>query len=100
MNISIPRVVHRHYKGGRYLVTDVAETYNHNGDLDVVYVVLSTGKTCTRPVKQDSRKEDAWTDEVRWPDGRTRKRFVPEGSFEAPVLRALCELWEAPCLTK
>lgn len=95
MNSNVPHVVHRHYKGGRYLVMGVAETHNHNGDLDVVYVMLSSGKLCTRPLRRDSRQQDAWTDDVRWPDGRTRRRFVPEGNFGAPVLRALCELWEA-----
>ena len=97
MNSNVPHVVHRHYKGGRYLVTGVADTHNHNGDLDVVYVVLSSGKLCTRPVKQDSRKEDAWTDEVRWPDGRTRKRFVPEVSLDDAVLGGLQTMWEYGC---
>ena len=97
MSSSIPHVgqVYRHYKGGRYLVVCVAETHNHNEDRDVVYIVLQYGKYCTRPLRRDSRQEDSWTDDVRWPDGRTRKRFVPEGNFEAPVLRALCGLWEA-----
>ena len=82
----------RHYKGGRYLVLGVAETHEHNGDLDVVYLSCTTGKMVTRPLRRDSRDQDSWTDEVMWPDGK-RLRFelesdYPDGHFErvfAPV---------------
>lgn len=96
MNPGIPVGVHRHYKGGRYLVVCVAETHNHNEDRDVVYVVLKTGTHVTRPLRRDSRQQDAWTDDVRWPDGRTRRRFVLEGSLAPATLRTLRDIWEAP----
>jgi hypothetical protein len=65
-----------HYKGGLYLLVGVAETHEHNGDRDAVYVSLTTGKLVTRPWAQDSRKQDAWTDVVPWPDGVDRQRFT------------------------
>lgn len=58
------------------MVVAVAETHNHNGDLDVVYLSLELGKYCTRPMQRDSRNEDSWTDMVLWPDGIKRHRFV------------------------
>jgi hypothetical protein len=86
--------VYRHYKGGQYLVLTTAETHNHNGDIDVVYVVLSTGKTCTRPLRRDSRNEDAWLDNVPWPDGVRRDRFVPESHLGGRARDALLTMWE------
>jgi hypothetical protein len=66
-----------HYKGGVYLVLVVAETHEHNGDLDVVYVSLKHGTCCTRPLRSDSRRQDSWLDMVEWPDGQFRDRFMP-----------------------
>ena len=80
MNIPIPGSIFRHYKGGRYIVTAVAESHNHNGALDVIYISLKLGKYRTRPLFRDSRKEDAWTDKVMWPDGISRNRFIPDDS--------------------
>jgi hypothetical protein len=85
--------VYRHYKGGRYLVIGVAETANHSGDFDVVYVVLSTGKLCTRPLRKDSRVQDSWTDELTWPDKKTRCRFTAEEAFASDTLEALITRW-------
>ena len=73
--------IYRHYKGGRYLVVAVAENHEHNGDRDVVYISLLKGKYNTRPLQQDSRAQDSWTDEVVWPDGTTRERFVEESRY-------------------
>jgi hypothetical protein len=75
----------RHYKGGIYFVLAVAETHHHIGDFDVVYysmqhMVAGMGnppKAVTRPLRRDSRNEDSWLDEVEWPDGVKRARFVP-----------------------
>ena len=84
-----------HYKGGRYLVAFVAETHEHNGDLDVVYISLTHGKVVTRPLRRDSRDQDSWQDMIRWPDGMHRERFVPEDSL-APFERAELERgWRA-----
>lgn len=71
----------RHYRGGRYLVIALAETHAHNGDIDVVYYSLREKHNVTRPLKQDSRKQDSWTDMVKWPDGQTRRRFVREAEY-------------------
>jgi hypothetical protein len=81
--------VWRHYKGGRYIVLFVAETHEHNGDLDVVYVSLTTGRIVTRPFSAaDSRKQDAWCDTVAWPDNVMRQRFLPEPSLSPDELEA------------
>lgn len=78
--------LYRHHRGGLYLLVAVAETHNHNGDLDAVYISMKHGAWRTRPWKRDSRNEDSWTDMVEWPDGR-RPRFVPD----EPRLAALFE---------
>jgi hypothetical protein len=78
MKTVVSSSIYRHHKGGRYLLLLVAETHEHNGDLDAVYVCLSTGKAVTRPFEQDSRKQDSWQDVVPWPDGNDRARFVKE----------------------
>jgi len=72
--------LYRHYRGGLYLVIGTAETHNHNGDVDVVYASLTHGKLVTRPLQRDSRDEDAWLDDVTWPDGEKRGRFMIETS--------------------
>lgn len=72
----------RHYKGGRYVITAIAETHEHNGDLDVVYISCTYGKCVTRPLWRDSRQQDAWLDDVKWPDGVYRQRFVREAEYE------------------
>lgn len=70
--------LYRHYKGGRYLVIAVAQTHEHNGDVDVMYVSLTHGTYTTRPLQQDSRKQDSWLDLVEWPDHKIRPRFIRE----------------------
>jgi hypothetical protein len=70
--------LYRHYKGGLYLVIGTAETHNHNGDVDIIYVSLAHGTLVTRPLRKDSRNEAAWLDSVMWPDGEMRERFVRE----------------------
>lgn len=68
--------LYEHYKGGKYLVVALAETHEHNGDVDVIYISLAYGKYVTRPLQRDSRNEDSWTDLVKWPDGVERCRFI------------------------
>src|SRR5277367_5310413 len=70
--------IYLHYKGGRYVLLFVAETHHHNGDLDAVYVSMTTGKIVTRPYNRDSRNDDSWTDAIAWPDGVLRQRFILE----------------------
>lgn len=67
---------YRHYKGDLYFAIGLAETHNHNGDRDVVYISLSRTKLVTRPYWRDSRNEDCWVDIVMWPDGIERPRFL------------------------
>jgi hypothetical protein len=84
----------RHYKGGIYFVLSVAETHHHIGDFDVVYYSMQHGdalggprRPVTRPLRRDSRNQDSWLDEVEWPDGVKRTRFVPidEPTTAVPV---------------
>ncbi len=84
-----------HFKGGVYLVLAVAETHDHVGDKDVVYVSLTHGTIVTRPMRLDSRGRVgvAWLDEVRWPDGVTRTRFVPESSLSQSERFQLRKFW-------
>jgi hypothetical protein len=82
-----------HYKGGRYYLLCVAETHEHNGDQDVVYISCTHGKACTRPLRQDSRKQDSWDDFIKWPDGKERPRFAPEFLFTDEELTHLSMLW-------
>lgn len=80
--------LYRHYKGGLYAALAVAETHEHNGDMDVVYAPLKNWRPVTRPLRCDSRSQDSWTDEVVWPDGQRRARFTLV--MEAPsVLSAM-----------
>ncbi len=72
-----------HFKGGKYMLLIVAQTHNHNGDLDVVYISLDHGKAVTRPLCFDSREEDAWLDIVEWPDGKERHRFIHESELRS-----------------
>jgi hypothetical protein len=76
-----------HYKGGRYLQIGIAETHHHRGEYDVVYISLTYGKMVTRPLHRDSRNEDSWTDEVLWPDGMARARFMPASMLGAYTIQ-------------
>jgi hypothetical protein len=71
----------RHYKGGVYAIIGLAETHEHNGDVDVVYMSCTHCKLVTRPLTRDSRNQDAWEDKVLWPDGIVRGRFVHEDAW-------------------
>ena len=100
MNVSMRNVIEMlpgrtclHYKGGRYFVVMIAETHNHNGDIDVCYVSLTHGKGRTRPAVLDSRNEDAWFDEVEWPDGVKRSRFVIQDHIPESAYINLQALW-------
>lgn len=97
MNVEEMSGVFRHYKGGLYRVVTVAETHQHNGDKDVVYVSLKTGSIVTRPLERDSRAADSWTDPVTWPDGETRPRFVNNKLLSLDAFKA-CEArrWHPP----
>jgi hypothetical protein len=77
-----------HYKGGRYLFVGIAETHEHNGDRDAVYISLTHGKMVTRPLQRDSRDQDSWTEMVTWPDGNRRQRFEPADLLQPDELKA------------
>lgn len=84
-----PYGIYHHYKGDQYLVLCLADTHNHNGDKDVVYLSLARGKYNTRPLFRDSRNEDSWTDVVEWPDGKRRTRFIHETHISEATLLSL-----------
>jgi len=62
--------VYKHFKGGRYRVLTTA-LHSETDDSLVVYVSLTTGEVFARPMTM-------WREEVVWPDGERRPRFVPE----------------------
>ena len=65
--------IYKHYKGGRYLLLHITEesTNNRPGEQGVVYVSLTYGK-----IKH--RKLEEFIEEVEWPDGVRRSRFMSE----------------------
>lgn len=78
-----------HYKGGRYLMVGEAETHEHNGEIDVVYISLTHGKMVTRPLRRTpQRDQDSWLDVVEWPDGQKRHRFMAAGALMPHELKA------------
>ncbi len=60
--------IYEHFKGGRYHVLTVAKHTETEEPL-VVYVALKDGGMFARPLSM-------WTEEVLWPDGNKRSRFV------------------------
>jgi hypothetical protein len=73
MEDILPGRVYAHHKGGRYLVLGVADesTNARIGGRGVVYVSLAYGTIKYRDLKE-------FVEEVRWPDGIVRSRFIPE----------------------
>jgi hypothetical protein len=63
----------RHFKGGRYKVLQHAID-TETKDAVIVYVSLTTGETFTRTAKK-------FCQEVEWPDGKMRTRFVDDSVF-------------------
>jgi hypothetical protein len=61
---------YQHFKGGRYYVLMVAK-HSETQEPLVVYVSLTSGDVFARPLAM-------WTEEVLWPGGEKRSRFVPE----------------------
>ena len=73
METIIPGTIYRHYKGGRYIVLHIARdsTNNRDGNKGVVYFSLAKRTVNYRDVSE-------FTEEIMWPDGVTRPRFIPE----------------------
>jgi hypothetical protein len=71
MEDVIPQRAYRHSKGGRYLVLAVASdsTNAREGNRIVVYVSLTYGTVKARDLAE-------FVEEVAWPDGVRRPRFV------------------------
>ena len=69
--------VYKHHKGGRYLVLHVIEesTNTRQGAVGVVYVSLTYGKIKHRDLVE-------FIEEVEWPDGIKRPRFILEAESE------------------
>jgi hypothetical protein len=68
--MDIPPGIYKHFKGGRYSLVTLAQ-HSETKEPLVVYVSLKTGRVWARPVAM-------WTEEVVWPDGITRTRFIHE----------------------
>ena len=75
-NIELGKV-YKHYKGGRYLVLHLVEesTNARKGNVGVIYVSLTYGTIKHRDLKE-------FIEEVEWPDGITRSRFIFESLSE------------------
>lgn len=71
----LPGRVVRHFKGGLYRIlfpaTSASPGEGFNPDSVFVYMALADGKIWVR-------SEHEFTDEVKWPDGVLRFRFVDE----------------------
>ncbi len=63
--------IYEHHKGGKYLVLFVADesTNARKGNSVVVYVSLTYGKVKVRDLNE-------FCEEVKWPDGEMRPRFI------------------------
>jgi hypothetical protein len=59
-----------HYKGGWYRVLFMA-MHTETKETLVVYISLKTGGIFARPEKM-------WSEEVTWPNGDLRSRFISE----------------------
>ena len=59
-----------HYKGGRYRVFFTAK-HTETEETLVVYMSLEKGEMFARPEKM-------WSEEVTWPNGDLRPRFISE----------------------
>ena len=83
--MSIPALllgmVHRHFKGGRYVPLLAARSTVDTTEV-VVYMSLETGEYWSRPGIE-------WSQPVDWPDGVSRSRFVREDYLLLPSLLLL-----------
>lgn len=69
--------LYRHYKGGYYLAFCVARLSEHRSEEVVVYYSLNASQVWVRPYSRPMLEgDDCWLDDVVWPDGVTRNRFV------------------------
>jgi hypothetical protein len=84
-------VIHRHYKGGRYVPLGVVRNSEKREQLLVIYMSLDRGTTWARPLNTEG--EDSWMDNVAWPDKCWRPRFTPEVSLSSHTLEELEKLW-------
>lgn len=68
--------VYVHYKGGKYVVLNVCEesTNARVGTRGVIYVSLTYGRIKHRDLAE-------FVEEIQWPDGITRPRFILEGKL-------------------
>lgn len=78
MSDTLRAGLYKHYKGAFYQASGVGQ-HSETGELLVSYVALDL-----RPGPRLRFKPfDMWRDQVVWPDGVTRQRFVYQG-IEVP----------------
>ncbi len=74
MSEAVTPGTYQHYKGGLYEVLMLAQMSESSAEIVVVYRSHATGDTWVRPLR--TMGADSWEDQVVWPDGVTRPRFV------------------------
>jgi hypothetical protein len=84
-------MVHRHYKGGRYIPVGIVRNSEKREQQLVVYVSLDHASFWARPLETPG--EDSWRDRLEWPDGEHRARFVPEILLSDVTLYRLGQCW-------
>jgi hypothetical protein len=74
MSTAIVGGLYEHYKGGRYVVTQIALHHDTREQM-IVYVSLTNGSINVRPYKGSDRDPDGWSSAVG-PDGPERFKFI------------------------
>lgn len=70
--------VYRHYKGGYYLGLFTARSSENRDEELVIYFSIRKRTFWVRPLRRPNLTWtlDCWNDQVPWPDGERRQRFV------------------------
>ena len=80
-------MIYKHFKGGEYRLLFEARDASSHGDEEkdtmMVYVSLGCGRS--EPGTIWIRPQREWNENVKWPDGVTRPRFVLVGQQRRPL---------------
>ena len=74
--------LYQHYRGDCFRIVSCALSSEDSATWKVIYRSLSTGKVWERPL-------DKFTDEVRWPDGVHRDRYMQAAALPAALRAAV-----------